>query len=677
MSAQSDASLLRDWTIGGSEEAFGLLARRYAGLLYHAALRRTGREDLAGEAAQNSLLILARKAPGLTDLPSISGWLHRTACYEAAKLLRRERRHEARMKNLPPPDGPDDGASAWQEAAPLLDQALDALPEKDREVIFLKYFDGLSFEQMARQFGGQPAAWRQRGSRAVERLRLSLHKRGVAVSGGTLAMGLGTTLSQAAPAPVVAMLSASPAAGAAALSWTSVTAHSLHLMKLHPATWVVAALLLSAAPLSLQAMANSSARQRIALLESSVMSVPTIRASAANTRRSSTPVATKSTKADLLSLADLIAAGEKGSSLDGAEAERRIKGMSEEELDQLLAAALAVDLHPEQRVEVVSKLFHHYVFSHSPKPSHEQVMRMAATLSEKLGSTGQEIVWGWASGRTQWWAKDDPEKAIAWYRAEIKSGHLAPVNLASLMVGGIYRGLHESTPEAASAFYQTLSEDERTAVIQRWRGIGLPEEFLGLATDIRDPAKRQKALLPMFQYATKDKSPGEVLEWLDRTGTSERYAVELLAVAAEGDPYREDGGVMFHQGLKADQIAARIEWLRDPGIGDDSPAAIGMFLASTMKSAPGPTKETLDAEWDKDPDEEMLATYISRAGSSVPGVVDALQRSKHLSDPEIRAQALRDLMKGSSAREALESIRAAGITDQQLDELELPADFFQ
>jgi RNA polymerase sigma factor (sigma-70 family) len=140
MSAQSDALLLRDWTIGGSEEAFATLARRYAGLLYHAALRRTGREDLAGEAAQNSLLILARKAARLTDLPSISGWLHRTACYEAAKLLRRERRHEARMKNLPPPEGPDDAESLWQEAGPLLDQALDSLPEKDREVIFLKYF---------------------------------------------------------------------------------------------------------------------------------------------------------------------------------------------------------------------------------------------------------------------------------------------------------------------------------------------------------------------------------------------------------------------------------------------------------------------------------------------------------------------------------------------------------
>jgi DNA-directed RNA polymerase specialized sigma24 family protein len=87
MSDRPDASLLEAWSAGGSEEPFAVLARRYGGLLYHAALRKTRRNDLAGEAAQNSLLILARKAPRLIHLPSLAGWLHRTACYEASKQL--------------------------------------------------------------------------------------------------------------------------------------------------------------------------------------------------------------------------------------------------------------------------------------------------------------------------------------------------------------------------------------------------------------------------------------------------------------------------------------------------------------------------------------------------------------------------------------------------------------
>lgn len=676
MSASSDASLLEEWSARGSEDAFAILARRYAGLLYHAAMRQTGSGDLAGEATQNALLVLARKASRLGRHPNLAGWLHRTVCYEASKLARRERRHQARMKRFRSHHGPEDQESFWQEIAPQLDRALDSLPEKDRQVIFLKYFEGQSFEQMAREFGGEPAAWRQRGSRAVERLRLSLTKRGLAVSSSALATGLGSTLSQAAPASVIAAISSSPAAGVAALSWSSLTAHSLHLMKIHPATWVVATLLLSAIPLTLQTMENSSARQRIALLESSIM--PEIRAPAANVRRSALPVAAKSAKANLLFLADLILADQEGSSLDGAEAERRLKAMSEEELDQLLAESVAVDLHPDHRIKVITDIFIHYVSRKSPKISHEKVMDMAAMLSEKLGIAGQDAVWARAAARTQSWAKEDPEKAVAWYRAAIESGHLAPVRLASLMVGGIYRGLDELNPEAADAFYQTLSEDERIPVIHRWRGaLADTGKFLDLATGIKDPAKRQKALLPIFQYETKGKSPEEVLQWLGRAGASGKDAIELLAIAAEGDPYREDGGIQFYGGMKADQIAGRIEWLRDPGIGDESSAAIGSFLASTMKSAPGPTKETLDAEWEENPDEEMLAAYISRAGLSVPGVVDALQRAKHLNDPDIRSRALLDLMQGSSAREALEAIRKAGITDQELDELQLPAGFFR
>ena len=58
MTERSDTALLEDWSAKASEGAFAELARRYGGLLYHAAIRRTGRVDLAAEAAQNALLIL-------------------------------------------------------------------------------------------------------------------------------------------------------------------------------------------------------------------------------------------------------------------------------------------------------------------------------------------------------------------------------------------------------------------------------------------------------------------------------------------------------------------------------------------------------------------------------------------------------------------------------------------
>ncbi len=666
MSESDDTALLEAWTSEGSEQAFAALARRYGGLLYHAALRRTGRADLAGEAAQNALLILARKAARLRHLSTLAGWLHRTACYEASKLLRREHRHEARMKRLHSSAASHESHNRWQDALPLLDQALDALPERDRQVIFLKYFDCLSFEEIARRFGGEPAAWRQRGSRAVERLRLSLGKRGVAVSSSALASGIGTSLSQAAPASVMTALSSSPVAAAAALSWPSLTTHTIHFMKLHPATWVVATLVLSVIPLTVQAVANSSARQRVATLESTLAGLPS--RETADQRKTSLSVAAKAAKPNLLWLADQIAAGNGGSRLARQEVKIRLMNMSEEELEQLLLDTLSTDFHQEKRYQVIKDLFVHYVIYHSPQVPTENVIHMAELLSDQLGIKGQEFVWSWMTLRIPEWTKKDPEGVVAWYRAGVESGRLDPARITMSLAGSIYSSLRQIDPEKAKAFHRTLGDNELSAAAHYWTRFGTPEEFLDLAVEIGNPAKRQTTLLSIFQHSTKGKSPDEVVRWIERTGASGKDTVELLAIAAEGDPYREDGGVRFHEGMKTHQIAERIEWLRDPAIGENSAAAIGAFLAGTMQSAPSQTKEALDAEWKRNPDEDMLAAYIRRAGSSVAGAVDALRRSTQISDPDLRTEILHDLLQGRGVGEALKSL-----SDQEIEQLQLPA----
>jgi hypothetical protein len=532
----------------------------------------------------------------------------------------------------------------------------------------------MSFEQMARQFGGEAPAWRQRGSRAVERLRVSLIKHGVAVSGSTLAMGLGTTLSEAAPASVVATLSASPAAGAAALSWSSLAAHTIHFMKLHPVTWIVATLILAAVPLSLQALAISSARSRASSLEGSLASIhPAPIASAGKP----SPVATAGHRHQVLALADKIAEGDEGSRVANFEAKAIIERMSEEELEQALADAVALAMPPEKRHNLINRLFLHYAFSKNPKVPVDKVMQTAAMLHDHLGIKGQEMVWSWAGTRTKEWMKTNPAAAMAWFQAGKASGRLDSTRLHLSFPGGIYTGLREKNPEEAEVFYQTLSEDERMSVINFHRLASKPEDFVDMAAKFGDPGKRQTSLLQLFQYATKEKSPAEVREWLDRSGARSGEAIELLAIAAEGDPYRLDGGVRFHAGMKTHQIAERIEWLRDPAIGDDSPAAIGAFLAGTMKSAPQQTREALDAEWEKHPDQEMLGSYVSRAGATALGAADALERARNITDPALRDQALAELAKGSGAQELFGMLRKKGVTDEELEELELPPALFR
>jgi RNA polymerase sigma factor (sigma-70 family) len=628
MSAQSDASLLRDWTIGGSEEAFAELARRYAGLLYHAALRRTGREDLAGESAQNSLLILARKAPQLTDLPTLAGWLHRTACYEAAKILRRERRHEARMKNLPPPDGPDDDDSPWQEAAPLLDRALDALPEKDRQVIFLKYFDGMSFEQMAKQFGGESAAWRQRGSRAVEKLRVSLAKRGVAVSCSTLAMGLGTTLSEAAPASVVATLSASPVAGAAGLSWTSLALHSLHLMKIKPSIALAAVLLLSLLPLGLQTVALANAKMRVGLLEGEVASKAAARSS---------PVTTVSagpntrSKLDVAMLAHAFMAPYHGDFISYDAAEWKLGTIGVEELESLIGATAEEPLTPEARLNLMSALFARYC--ELAEESGMPFGRFAATATLAAKSSRafyRRDLWTRSKGIVDRWMREDPDAAIAWYRESLASGVLGSPSPGE-WTGTVFRVLHEKDPADALEFYRSLPDPDRAAVINGNGVSSNPVLAIELATTIEDPGSRMKALQDAFMRS-ETATAEEVRDWLAPLQLSDESAVRLLVDAARG----------MRRELSREDIAGRLAWLREAGVGHDLSQATAFYF---VKASSLQFREAFDDEWKRSPDEKMLAAYVAGVVYAGEGTkTHAFEMSKHFKDPVLRDQSLKRML---------------------------------
>lgn len=59
-----EIAALREF-VEGAAPAFAALTERYAGLVYSAALRRTGSPEVAEEVAQNVFTILARKAPRL------------------------------------------------------------------------------------------------------------------------------------------------------------------------------------------------------------------------------------------------------------------------------------------------------------------------------------------------------------------------------------------------------------------------------------------------------------------------------------------------------------------------------------------------------------------------------------------------------------------------------------
>src|ERR1017187_6871858 len=142
MTEVDDHELLGQYARTESETAFATLVARYVNLVYSAGLRFTGNPHRAEEIAQAVFIVLARKAGSLRRGTVLSGWLYQTARLTAANFvkgeIRRQRREqEAYMQSTL--TGPD--STAWEQIAPLLDEAMGRLGDTDRHAIVLRVFE--------------------------------------------------------------------------------------------------------------------------------------------------------------------------------------------------------------------------------------------------------------------------------------------------------------------------------------------------------------------------------------------------------------------------------------------------------------------------------------------------------------------------------------------------------
>ena len=211
-------ALVREYAQSNSEQAFATLASRHINLVYSVALRQVGDSHLAEEIAQGVFIILAKKAKSLGPKTIISGWLCRTARYVSAHALRDQRRRqfreqEAHMESIL--NEPEPGV--WNQIAPLLDEALNCLGEKEHDAVVLRFFDGKELNQVGAAMGTTEDAARMRVNRGVEKLRDFFTKKGVTLSVTAITGAVAANSVQTAPAGLAANITA------AALSGTTIT----------------------------------------------------------------------------------------------------------------------------------------------------------------------------------------------------------------------------------------------------------------------------------------------------------------------------------------------------------------------------------------------------------------------------------------------------------------------
>jgi RNA polymerase sigma factor (sigma-70 family) len=218
-----DATLLRRYAQTRTEDAFAELVRRHLDAVYSAALRRVGGDvHLAEDVAQQVFVALARKAAVVAQHPVLTSWLHTATRHEAANAVRQERRRKRREQEAHIMQQVLEQGEAepdWRQLAPVLDAAIDELAEEERVAILLRFMERQAFGQIGARLSLSEDAARMRVTRALEKLRARLSRRGLVSSSAGLLILLSAESVRAAPpqlagAIVSAATALPPGAGA-------------------------------------------------------------------------------------------------------------------------------------------------------------------------------------------------------------------------------------------------------------------------------------------------------------------------------------------------------------------------------------------------------------------------------------------------------------------------------
>lgn len=223
-----DAELLRRYAETRYEPAFAALVERHLGLVYAAALRRLGGDPhRATEITQTVFIALARHAADVAQRPVIASWLHTATRHAVIDLLRADRRRHSREEhahvlatvNTPAPSAPS--SAEWDKLRPLLDAALDQLPDSDRALLLLRFFEQHPFSDIGRRLQLTEDAARMRTTRALEKLRTHLSRHGITSTATALGTALTAQPLTAAPAGLATTITTAALTGAASLATLS------------------------------------------------------------------------------------------------------------------------------------------------------------------------------------------------------------------------------------------------------------------------------------------------------------------------------------------------------------------------------------------------------------------------------------------------------------------------
>jgi RNA polymerase sigma-70 factor (ECF subfamily) len=159
--AVEDRELLRQVALG-SADALGRLYDQHASAVFGLARRILGQEEDAEEVVQDVFSQVWRQAARYqSERASVSGWLVMLTRTRAIDRLRSRKSRPDMARGVSPDQAPPlvagapdpESAVASSDGARAVRQALVALPDAQRSMVELAYFDGLTHTEIAERTG--------------------------------------------------------------------------------------------------------------------------------------------------------------------------------------------------------------------------------------------------------------------------------------------------------------------------------------------------------------------------------------------------------------------------------------------------------------------------------------------------------------------------------------------
>jgi len=158
------------------EKGFRLLVEKYSSRLYWHIRRLVILHEDADDALQNTFINVWRSLGNFRNDSSLYTWLYSIATNEALSLINRRKKHAAlSLDDLESHFAHSAEGSSWFDgdaAEVKLQNAILRLPEKQRIVFNLRYYDELTYEEMSKILNTSVGALKASYHHAVKKIEI-------------------------------------------------------------------------------------------------------------------------------------------------------------------------------------------------------------------------------------------------------------------------------------------------------------------------------------------------------------------------------------------------------------------------------------------------------------------------------------------------------------------------